>query len=247
MKKLILSVLFASVSGICLAQISFGVQLGANMGMGKFKYSEESFQGYDSHTQKNKAKVGFLGGFIVDIPLSGPLSFSPELNFIQEGTKNTTTGIDGVYSFVEEQKITLNYIQLPLNIVYKMPVGPGSVFFGLGPSLNLGISGKNKYKFSSTFDPEDSEEFKVKFDGKKSDDLDPDDNDDHLKRVDVGINVMAGYKLGMGVFIKLAYNHGFMDINPNKNNEDPQDRSKYKNSGFRVGIGYMFGGGGKKK
>lgn len=127
-----------------------------------------------------------------------------------------------------------------MNVVYKLPVGSGNFFFGLGPALAFGLSGKDKYTDPSS--PSDNKTYDIKFDGKKSDDItDPNDNDGHLKRFDVGLNIIAGYKLPMGVFFRVAYTHGFMDVDPNKDNKDPDDRTSYKNRGVSLGVGYMFG------
>lgn len=249
MKKIILLAAFAASTSICSAQVSFGLQVGPNFGMGKFKYNEASFSGTTTHSQKNKVKVGFLAGVVVEIPIGSQLAFRPELNFIQEGTKHNFSLTAPFYSYAGEQNITLNYIQLPLNVIYKLPVGSGTVFFGLGPSLQFGISGKNK--FTSPTDPTDNKNYSVKFDGKKSDGVtDPAYYDKaHLKSFDAGANILAGYKLDMGVFVKLAYTYGFLELDPNNSNVDPSDRSSYKNSGFNISFGYMIGGSksGKKK
>ncbi len=164
-----------------------------------------------------------------------------ELNFIQKGSKSN------IFSTVES-KLTLNYIELPLNVVYKLPVGSGNFFFGLGPALSFGISGKNKISNpSDPTDPDENRTSDVNFDGKKDDDItDPNDYDTHLKRFDAGLNILAGYKLPMGVFFRVAYTHGFMDIDPNKDNASASDKSSYKNRGVSIGIGYMFGGAGKE-
>lgn len=249
MKKIILIAAIAMAGQISVAQVGFGIQAGANFGMGKFEYDNAAFSGSASHSQKNKVKVGLLAGFVASVPINSMLAFRPELNFIQEGTKQTISGNYTFYTFEQQHEITLNYIQLPLNVVYKIPAGAGTAFLGLGPVLQFGISGKDKYKFTSATDPADNETktYDVKFDGKKSDDItDPNDTDGHLKRFDAGINVLAGYKLPMGVFVKLGYSHGFINIDPNKDNADASDRSSYKNSGFNVVVGYMFGGSKKK-
>lgn len=252
MKKIILIAVIALVSKFSEAQVTFGLQVGANIGMGKFKYNDAYFAGTTSHSQKNKAKVGLLGGFLAEIPIGSSLAFRPELNFFQEGTKASYTASDLIDIYTEEQKITLNYIQLPLNVVYKVSAGSGTAFFGLGPAVEFGLSGKSKYKGTNTGAPDFNKTYDVKFDGKKSEDADQAGQTSyydnyHLKRVDVAINVLAGYKLEMGVFVKLGYSHGFMDLSPDKNDPDQGDRYSYKNSGFNVSVGYMIGGGGGSK
>ena len=239
MKKIILIAVFALLSKASFEQVSFGVQLGANIGMGKYK-SYDSDPLFSAIT--NKPIVGIVGGFIGEIPFGGKLAFRPELNFIQKGGKSVLTS-----SYGGELKRTLNYIQLPLNVVYKIPVGSGSVFFGLGPEFAFGISGKDKVSGSST--PADNTTYDVKFDGKKSDGVtDPTYyQKDHLKSFDLGANILAGYKLGMGVFVKLGYTLGLMEIDPDKSNADPVDQTSYKNRGFNICVGYMIGGSSEAK
>ena len=236
MKKLILLTAFAVTTSISMAQVSFGAQLGANIGMGKLK-------SYDTDpllaTFTNKPSVGFMGGFVAEIPFAGKLAFRPELNFIQKGGKTLlTSGNTSGADF----KRTLNYIQLPLDVVYKLSVGSGSVFFGLGPEFAFGISGKDKVSGSS--DPSVNKSYTVKFDGKKSDDYtsQSDADKDHLKSFDIGANIIAGYKLGMGVFFKLGYTLGFAETDPNKSNKAAADQTSYKNRGFNICVGYMLGG-----
>ena len=234
MKKLLLLAVFAATTSIASAQVSFGVQLGANIGMGKLKsYDTDPLLSAIS----NKPKVGIIGGVVAEIPIGTSLAFRPELNFIQKGGKSVITSSS---NFGADFNRTLNYVQLPLNVVYKLPLGGGSMFFGLGPELSFGISGKDKV--SGLSNPADNKTYTVKFDGKKSDGVtDPAYYDkDHLKSFDVGANIIAGYKLGMGVFFKLGYTYNFLELDPN--HSDPNFKTSYKNRGFSVCVGYMFGG-----
>ncbi len=234
MKKLILSFALIAITTLgANAQVSFGIQAGANFAMGKSS-TDIAIPGY---ALTNDPKVGVLGGFLAEIPFGDKIAFRPEFNFIQKGSKS---GFSFIGSGSDEYKYTLNYIELPLNVVYKLPVGAGNFFFGLGPALAFGLSGKVKYTDASN--SAYNETLDIKFDGKKDDDItNPSDNDIHLKRFDVGLNLIAGYKLPMGVFFRVAYTHGFMDVDPNKDNRDPDDRRSYKNRGVNIGVGYMFG------
>ena len=249
MKKLILLAAFAVTTSIASAQVSFGVQLGANIAMGK-----ATFDGVNplyTTSIGNDPKVGIMGGFVAEIPVGGKLAFRPELNFIQKGSKTNATFASFGISDVDNHKLTLNYIEVPLNVVYKLDLGAGNLFFGLGPTVAIGISGKDKVSNDAyPGDPDYNYTNKVNFDGKKSDEVansTPAEQDayykeTHLKRIDIGANIIAGYKLPMGLFAKLGYTYNFMDIDPNKKNADPDDRSSYKNRGFSICVGYMIGG-----
>ncbi len=230
MKKLILLAAFAVTTSIASAQVSFGVQLGANIAFGKRTTVDNS--GLPT-AFSNDPKVGVIGGFLAEIPLGSTLAFRPELNFIQKGSKTNST-----FSIYESNsKITLNYIEMPLNVVYKLNVGSGNFFFGLGPTLAFGISGK--IKTTDPNDPTNNENTTVKFDGKKDADLSATDDKAHLKAFDFGANIIAGYKLGMGVFFKLGYTYNFVELDPNHSDTD---KPSYKNRGFNVCVGYMIGG-----
>lgn len=224
MKKIILITAIAVCSISSYAQVSFGAQVGANLGMG---HTTLDYVGADPVT--NNVKVGFLIGVLAEIDF-GKIAFRPELNFVQKGGKNGFNYGFGLSSAT--RKLTLNYIDIPLNVVYKMNLGgkDSKLFFGLGPDVGIGLSGNDSYDDTdgngNTFT-----KHKVKFDGKKN----SSDFDTHLKRVDIGLNILAGYQLPMGVFGKIGYTLGFPNL-------DPNDDQSYKNRGVSICIGYMLGG-----
>lgn len=231
MKKTIAVILFAVITNTLSAQVSFGVQVGANIAFGKATYDNTGLPTVFT----NDPKIGFLGGVLSEIPISGKFAFRPEINFIQKGSKSNTT----LSIYEQDNKITLNYIEMPLNVIYKLPVGKGNFFFGLGPSIAYGISGRNK--LTDPNDPTNNENKAVTFDGKKDPGNDPRYDDKyHLKAFDFGANILAGYKLKMGVFFKLGYTYNFPDL-------DPNDYNGYKNRGLNICAGYLFGGSGSSK
>ncbi|MFT3908565.1 MAG: porin family protein [Ferruginibacter sp.] len=232
MKKIILIAAIAVCSISSYAQLSYGGQIGGNLGMGHFTNDDPYLS---SLAIANDPKVGFMIGVVGQVEF-GKLAFRPELNFVQKGSKN---GGSSLY-YTSVNKLTLNYIEVPLNVTYNLEVGKvGKVFFGLGPAIGIGLGGKNKYSESDGYDYY-SAKADVKFDGKKDSELSSDDVDTHLKRVDVGANIIGGLQLPMGLFAKVGFQLGLIDLNPN-------DNSKYKNRGVSLCVGYMFGGGDKKK
>jgi hypothetical protein len=99
-------------------------------------------------------KPVFSGGLVSHIPVSKYLSFRPELKYVQKGGNLEQDG----YS----DKMTLNYIELPVNFVFNTHSSKGMFFVGLGPSFNLGLSGKSKG---------DGGDYDVKFGGGDEDDF----------------------------------------------------------------------------
>lgn len=226
MKKLILSLTVIAAAVSANAQTTFGVQAGANFASYKAKYG--------TFEEKGKSKVGFIIGAVADVDFGNSISFRPELNFIQKGGKVEDTETNAGVTYTDNTEATLSYIQLAPNFVYNIAAGTGKVFIGVGPEFAFGIGGKVKYTSSAIgagVNETDSESQNVKFDGKK----DATDDDLHLKGFDLGASAIAGYKLSNGAFISVGYTVGLQNISP-------EDNSSYKNNGFNVKIGFMFGG-----
>ena len=231
MKRIFLMAAIASaVSTQSFAQASFGIQVGGNLGF--VKYEDGS-----GNEQTNDPRLGVLAGVVADVPL-GPISFRPELNYIQKGFKNTNSSTTLGITNASEDKWSLNYVEVPLNFVYNLNAGSGKVFFGLGPNFGFGISGQtksNRTVSSGGGSLSNTDKVDVKFDGKN----DANDNKIHLKSFDMGADVLAGYSSAMGLTFNVGYTYGFSDISPNNNSG-----STLKNSGLTFKVGYMFGGSG---
>ena len=221
MKKIFLMAAVAFCSIQSYAQISFGGQIGVNLGMGQNNVNAVTA------AITNDPKVGFEIGAVADIHIFGKLDFRPELNFVQKGSKAGAYYAGGSY-YAYSVKRTLNYFELPLNVVYKMSFNgsKNQLFFGAGPSFGVGLFGADK--------PANGSKVTIKFDDNSNSNA----SDEHLKRLDIGVNILAGYQLDMGVFARVSYTHGLPDI-------DPENNKTYRNRGVSLTIGYMLGS--KKK
>lgn len=121
---------------------------------------------------------------------------------------------------------TLNFFEVPLNLVFDVPAGGSStLFFGGGPTLGFGVSGNTRYGTESQ---------KIKFDGATS----STDDYEHLKGTDFGGNLLAGIKMNGGVTLSLGYAIGFSNLIPGTNTED----GSMKTNGLNFKLGYLFGG-----
>jgi outer membrane protein with beta-barrel domain len=168
----------------------------------------------ESVSVTSKTKVGFTAGLTISSPIGKKFAFRPSLNFVQKGGKQTDEG----YS----EKTTFNYIELPLNFVYNAGTSKGMFFIGAGPSLGIGLSGKDKWHDGTESGSDD-----IKFGS-------GDDTD--LKSFEAGINVLAGYQFKGGFFVTANYNAGVNNVAP----DDPDFDTKYHNRYFGISIGYMF-------
>jgi predicted porin len=155
-------------------------------------------------------KFGFTAGLLFDLPVNEHFIFQPAVNFVQKGL-NTS---DGDYS----SHTTLNYVEAPLNFLYRQNASKG-FFAGAGPSIGFGISGKTK---------DDTGEEDVHFGSN------PDEDD--LKAMDFGANIIAGYLFGNGLQVSGAFNQSFSNLAIGEDASDIKIKNKY----FSVSVGYFF-------
>ena len=162
---------------------------------------------------ENDMLLGFHGGVNVQIPIAPEFYFQPGLMFATKGAKNTYTILGA--EFTDEIKI--NYIEMPLNLVYKGALGNGFVMLGFGPYLAYGIGGKQVFEGKSiTFE-----------------------RGVDYNAFDAGANIFAGYELSSGLFLQLDTQFGMLNINPEDENS-LNDQSTAKNTGFGLSLGYRF-------
>lgn len=232
MKKVTLMAAVVMAAMSVNAQARFGIQAGVNFASAQV----ETYNPVTNVTEEmnTKSNTGATFGFLADLPLVETLSFMPELNYVQKGYEfQNSSG-----NVVAKAKAKLNFIEIPLNFVVRTDVGMGKLFFGLGPSVGFGISGKSEESVSGLGGGFDySEKVDVEFDGDEK----ATDNKMHLKRMDLGANALAGYMFSNGVFLKVNYTYGFRNLLPDY--AAPDDKDTFKTRGLSIKLGYMFGGG----
>jgi hypothetical protein len=221
MKKLLLSLLLAGTSLVTFAQLpTFGIKGGVN-----FATLNASISGLSANSN---SLTTFNAGIFVDFKF-GNVSLQPALNLSGRGGKfngaSFTDNSDQNVDIEIEQgtgKINLLYLQLPVNIVYHLPVVVGDIYFGAGPYAARGISGKVKVT-----DPQGGQTVSedVKFGG---------NDDNSIKSMEYGANAIAGIKLKGGFLFNVNYDLGLTNINPTA------DSGKLKTRVFGVSVGYAF-------
>lgn len=206
MKNRLLSIvlILALSASFAIAQepgkMSFGILGGVNF---------QNLNGKISSGDKleNDMLLGFHGGVNVQVPIAPEFYFQPGLMFAVKGAKNTTTILGSEIT----DEIKLNYVEVPLNLVYKGALGNGFVMLGFGPYVAYGISGKQVVQGNSL-----SYERGVDYNA-----------------FDAGANIFFGYEMSSGIFLQLDTQFGMLDIDPNENNTA-------KNTGFGLSLGYRF-------
>lgn len=207
MKKILLFIaVFFCIANIATAQkISVAVSGGIAYANTFIKIDSEKVEGMGSRN-------GFTGGLAVNIPFSKYFSFQPGVNFLQKGFKNNTSATT----------LTLNYIELPLHLIFNTRNNladkkADDFFFGIGPSIAFTTSGEMSLKTDSgTF--------------KHTLKLGSSDNDE-LRSLDFGANVMMGCQFANKIFFSVNYNIGLSNLS---NEKFIRWRNNYL--GFKVGY-----------
>lgn len=223
MKKVITVLAAIMISAMSFAQFSIGVQGIANLSNAKT----------NTEGVLNAVKSGILlpgVGVVAEISLGKNLSVRPGVNYLQQGFKlkgEISGDLEGGASYAKfEGKNTLSYIQLPVNVVYSIPLGKNQVQVGAGAYTGYGITGKSKMTIildDHEVEGGTMEENPFKKGGEGA----------GLKRSDFGVNALAGIRFSNGFFANLGYQLGISDISGD-------DDGGYKNCGVQLSIGYFF-------
>ena len=232
MKKLILLTSIVLTYTLAHSQISYDVHAGAILANLNERYdNEEGFNG--------KFRFSERIGIGVHLPVSSGISFRPELNFVSKGVKiNESYSLSmggSSYSVSAKGSMKLSYLELPLNFVYTQPSQKGAAFFiGAGPSISLGLGGKVTAHVIEIADgdrEETSQTANVKFDGKEN----ANDDYQHYKAVEFGINFLTGFQLKNKMYIAGNFNQGLTNINVDK-----ADNGTTHTMYLGVTLGYFF-------
>ncbi len=253
MKNLFTALLLAGAATTAHAQtkISVGPRLGANL-------SSFSTSGANAGTTKSIFSGQF--GAALDINFGG-FSFQPALLYTQKGselnyneTQNYGSG-SGQYQYTSSETVTIkatpriNYLEIPLNLVYTSASSGFQVF--AGPYLAFGMGGNMEYNYQdtrvekyggSTNNNSISQAGTVNIDFA---DKYPDPNSFNapptsiqFRKFDAGLNGGIGYRRGP-VQAQLGYSLGLSNLIPNDNKGQDVNYTA-KNRSIQLAATYFF-------
>lgn len=194
MKKLFTLLCLLVVSGIGFAQLRVAILAGPHSSSIDEKNSLAGWETTMKPFYTNRG--GFNIGFLADIPLnsSGNLAIQPGIFYMSKGRKFQRfydTAMIQTDTISVKTSFYTNYIDIPLNLTYKMPLGKKAKFFvSAGPYISLFYNGKNSGEFLVA--PTDST---LKF-SKEEDDIEVGKASRKAKTFDYGINGRVGFELG---------------------------------------------------
>jgi hypothetical protein len=123
----------------------------------------------------------------------------------------------------------LNYLELPFNLVYKYPLGIGSITGGFGPYVGYGLQGRYDFDITQNGRSITQNSKQIQFSRR---------SDDNLAVVrmypwDAGANFMLGYEFNNGIMLGANYSMGLTDI-------DRVDNMSSKNQYLGISVGFLI-------
>ncbi len=160
------------------AQVKIGLLAGGNRINQRLHITEGNFFAGDNNRS-------FHAGLKADILLGGNFYVQPHLLYSRKGATYLSS-IDA-----KVKRVTLNYVETPVNLVYKIGLPFGKAFFGTGVSFGYAIAGREKQ------DGQVARLFR---------------ENTAWKRTDLGLNFTAGIEFSNGLFASLNSQKGLMDV-----------------------------------
>lgn len=256
MKKAILSaVVLAATAGIASAQFSIAPEVGVSIYNNRGKVQTTSFVGTSTESKSVSADptFGIKGGVNAKYGLTSRVSLQAGIFYVGKGYKDkndisyTVPGTTTTVTQKNENKISIDYLELPINVQYNVHDKDGAgIFVFAGPYLGYAFGGKEKMNTHITTNG-------VTVDNETTRNLDigsDDSNDgvlpkgDDWKAFDYGAQIGVGYTLPIGLYFRAQYQMGFADVRPNDLGNStlglPKVDYNQKNWGFAVTAGYWL-------
>lgn len=176
---------------------------------------------------------GWHMDLVVNVPLRHGFYFQPVIRYITKGTgfreaQLPKAELASLY-IPRDARLQLNYLEVPLNFVYKCMVGPGAIRAGLGPYVARGLKGRYHYNIVQNGRNITQNSKKVQFSREA-------DNNIAVVRMhpwDAGANFTLGYEFNNGLMLGANYSMGLTDI-------DRNDLTTSRNRYLGVSLGFLF-------
>ena len=205
---------------------------------------DNNLPGWDTLKNNYSGRNGVHLGFMADLRFSEKSSFffQPGVLFSTKGRTYKTPSKDSTIVFkrpllpdstvntvyIESRKQFLNYIDIPLNIVYKLQLGKKASFIiGGGPYVSF---------FYDGFEKKDMTLVDVSLTTEENNDLPVGKGSGKYNTLDYGVNGLAGFEFGR-VFLTANYSRGLKDFYE----PDGYTATNYKHEVMGATLGIFLG------
>jgi len=226
-KKLLALFAFMLIGSSCFAQLKWNIEAGLN-------YSNIRAKDREGNKANTSSVPGIYLGLGVGIHLSDQFALQPTLVFAKRGFKQKEPSHIGWGNDFEAK---VSYLELPVDLLYSLRIGPGNLLLAAGPYLGYGTGGK--WTTSGTVLLGD-----IMIDGKgdiafQNDSSYGDMNTYvYAKPWDYGAHVKIGYLLFNQYSLSFDMQRGITDLQPNWSDYKPE--SSVRTRSFGVSLGYRF-------
>jgi hypothetical protein len=239
MKKALLSIIAVFIIGISFAQISYGPKVGFTLSKYAYKYISSDKQ----DIPEVNFKLGPAIGGMMELEILDFLAFQPSLMIAKKGTGIDISSEDsGEAINTGYDRIKVTYLELPLNIAFKLKLGTFRFQVFAGPYFAYAIAGKHKWDYEQNKDgirKDIKGDEKINFKNEV-----PEDNDRtyYQRPMDIGINFGLGFQVSQ-VLLNLGFAMGLSNLQPDvKGDENYAADHKYYNRTIFVSAAWLFGG-----
>jgi hypothetical protein len=189
---------------------TFGLRAGVNF---------QTLNGKDATgiNLNNNINTGFHAGLNAEMPVGTGFYLQPGVLYSRKGAEFQSGSRD---------EVKLNYIEVPVNFVYKPLVGMGNMVLGFGPYVAYAING-NVEQGGSTRN--------IDFDAAYN----ANDVATQFRKFDAGGNFLAGYEFANRMSLQLNAQLGLVNVNKEHPNH-ADDQTRWRNTGFGLSVGYRF-------
>jgi len=214
------------MAGICLFATAFA-QKRTTIGFhGGYTFYTIHGRNADGSNFWLKTEDGFRLQADVEFPIGRNFYLQPGVAYNQKGANfKEYHYLGGTY----HGDVKLSYIEVPVTIVYKPPVGSGHLILGAGAYAGRGTgreAGVDQGMYHVRFkeDVTTSELEQTPF---------------YYRPWDAGANLLAGYQFASNIFLQLNGQVGMKRINPSVNGQW-DGKMKHRTTGVAFCVGYRF-------
>jgi hypothetical protein len=200
MKKIVLSTIaIITFSLFSQAQFKLGIKAGVNSSTQRINVS------HGNSLFSNDNYKSYHAGFISEFKIAERLYLQPQVLYTRKGSMLLSSTGAG------DTKVRINCIDVPVNVLYKLPVSFGKIFGGAGAAFSYGFSGKQIQ------------------DGHKTGVF----GSNAWKHEDLALSFTAGVEFNNGLFVSANSQKGLLDVYK-------ADGISIKSKSVSVSVGYMI-------
>lgn len=208
------------------AQVSIGIRGGYTIANLLFEQTGRPLTG-SSTSHLNSAHADLL----LNVPLRGGLYLQPVIRYVTKGANfQNNNSVKPVNVFLSAtDRIKVHYLELPLNIVYKIPVGIGRITVGAGPYVAYGMTGK--YNTAIEYNGRTIQKSYQNIEFSEGNNVAA--TNMRLRRWEGGANFMVGLEFNNMLTLGANYSYGMSDL-------DKTSYTTVKNRYLGISMGFLL-------